>query len=49
MAPESMSSLEYSEKSDVWSYGIVLSEIIYRHVSNIKEISKKNLRVGTLS
>jgi len=30
MAPESFKQI-YSEKSDVWSYGIIVSEIVTRH------------------
>jgi len=31
MAPESLANQTYSKKSDVWSFGIVVYEIVARH------------------
>jgi serine/threonine protein kinase len=46
MAPESIRKREYSEKSDVWSFGIVVWEIIYKDIPHSKlEIFEAALKI----
>jgi serine/threonine protein kinase len=48
MAPESLTNLTYSEKSDVWSFGITVWEIVtrgepYPDYSAVQVASKRTL------
>jgi len=45
-APEGLKDGTYSEKSDVWSFGIVLSEIVNRHEPSYP--TESLLEIGTM-
>ena len=45
MAPEVLNSKPYDEKADVFSYGIVMCEIISRKSADPDEIPRTNVSV----
>jgi serine/threonine protein kinase len=44
MSPESLTKYEYSSKSDVWSFGILLYELTYNDTPLSKCKSEEELR-----
>ena len=46
MAPEVLSGKSYNEKADVFSYGIVVCEIISRLDADPDEIPRKKVNIG---